>query len=283
MIWFNGFPFLDKKEEHSFGVPVSAVMIRDLVLLPSVGLKLDEVEAILGETDFGGFPIVQDRDSKVLLGYIGRTELRYAIGTLLPPPSPSTPLSQTFACIDFGDRAKRLRRILPTAKCYFTPPNQTLQRTHTRTPSLPTQIPLDTPLSPPDTLPSPFTTVSSLDFGQYIDFVPLTTHPNLPLETVMEMFKKLGPRVVLVELRGRVCGLVTVKDVLKYQFKVENEENPRTERGGGEERVWGWIEGVGRVLAGVWSRVGRRGGGIRIEHTPRLGSEDEVELVETPR
>jgi len=88
MIWFNGFPFLDKKEEHSFGVPVSAVMIRDLVLLPSVGLKLDEVESILSETDFGGFPIVQDRDSKVLLGYIGRTELKYAIGISpcsLPP------------------------------------------------------------------------------------------------------------------------------------------------------------------------------------------------------
>jgi chloride channel 3/4/5 len=99
----------------------------------------------------------------------------------------------------------------------------------------------------------------------------------------MEMFKKLGPRVVLVELRGRVCGLVTVKDVLKYQFKVENEENPRREGGAGEEWLWGWIESVGRVLGGLWSRVGRRGGGIRIEHTPRLESEEEVELVETPR
>jgi chloride channel 3/4/5 len=82
MIWFNGFPFLDNKEEHSFGVPVSAVMIRDLVLLPSGGLKLNELENILSATQFGGFPVVQDRDSKVLLGYIGRTELKYAIGTL---------------------------------------------------------------------------------------------------------------------------------------------------------------------------------------------------------
>ncbi|CAJ2508425.1 Uu.00g134510.m01.CDS01, partial [Anthostomella pinea] len=29
MIWFSGFPFLDNKEEHSFGVPVSAVMTND--------------------------------------------------------------------------------------------------------------------------------------------------------------------------------------------------------------------------------------------------------------
>ena len=64
----------------------------------------------------------------------------------------------------------------------------------------------------------------------------------------MEMFKKLGPRVVLVELRGRVCGLVTVKDVLKYQFKVENEENPRVGRAtdGADERIWGIIEGAGK-------------------------------------
>jgi chloride channel 3/4/5 len=97
MIWFNGFPFLDNKEEHSFGVPVSAVMIRDLVLLPSVGLKLDEVEAILAETSFGGFPVVQDRDSKVLLGYIGRTELKYAIGTT-PLPRPPFPAHHPFPC-----------------------------------------------------------------------------------------------------------------------------------------------------------------------------------------
>jgi hypothetical protein len=80
MIWFNGFPFLDNKEEHSFGVPVSAVMIRDLILLPATGIKLDEVETILSHTTFGGFPVVQDRETKVLLGYIGRTELKYAIG-----------------------------------------------------------------------------------------------------------------------------------------------------------------------------------------------------------
>jgi chloride channel 3/4/5 len=41
----------------------------------------------------------------------------------------------------------------------------------------------------------------------------------------MELFKKMGPRVILVEHRGRITGLVTVKDCLKYQFKVEAQEN----------------------------------------------------------
>jgi chloride channel 3/4/5 len=82
MIWFNGFPFLDTKEEHLFGVPVSAVMTKDLISLPSLGLKLDQLENILRDENVGGFPIVQSRESNVLLGYIGRTELKYAIGSL---------------------------------------------------------------------------------------------------------------------------------------------------------------------------------------------------------
>ena len=173
------------------------------------------------------------------------------------------------------DRAKRLRRVSPTAICYFTTPDQDL-RTHHRTSSLPPQIPLATPNTPviPD---FPFEAVASLDFGQYIDFTPLSIHPHLPLETVMEMFKKLGPRVVLVELRGKVCGLITVKDVLKYQFKVESEEHPRVERvSGTEERLWEFIESSGKVVGSIYSRLRRRG---RLSPEVEV-SEDEVELVD---
>lgn len=107
----------------------------------------------------------------------------------------------------------------------------------------------------------------------------------------MEMFKKLGPRVILVELRGRVAGLVTVKDVLKYQFKVENEENPRVERsdGGAEERMWGVMERVGAMVGGLWSgiweRVLRRGNGRSgpSDGTRDTVQEDELELVDHPR
>lgn len=43
MIWFNGFPFLDNKEEHSFGVPVSQVMNEDLTVLPVSGMTIGEI------------------------------------------------------------------------------------------------------------------------------------------------------------------------------------------------------------------------------------------------
>lgn len=68
---------------------------------------------------------------------------------------------------------------------------------------------------------------------------PLTVSPQLPLEIVMQLFKRMGyvvssiirdtsssliqllcfrnsPRVILVENHGELVGLVTVKDVLRF-------------------------------------------------------------------
>ncbi|KAI7116687.1 hypothetical protein KC343_g10956 [Hortaea werneckii] len=100
----------------------------------------------------------------------------------------------------------------------------------------------------------------SVDFSKFIDPTPLAVHPRLPLETVMELFKKLGPRVILVEHRGRLTGLVTVKDCLKYQFQVEAHENPKDDSGvqKGQEKAWLLL----REAAGWFARkVGRYSGG----------------------
>ncbi|KAK9236789.1 chloride channel [Lipomyces kononenkoae] len=258
-IFFNGFPFLDK-EEHVFGVNVSDVMIQGLSVLPSYGMTLGEVEELLKRTKYGGFPVVEDTRSMILSGYIGRTELQYAI-----------------------ERAKRSSPLQPTAKCFFTTPDQR----HLHPPSVsaitansasngngavgdtsdgnsalvsswndgshdvptgvtrfkmsrstsphPGPLRIDVPNDQgeaPSLMPS--VVVSSqaattgmpeddhggvhLDFSQFIDITPITVNPNFPLETVMELFKKLGPSVILVEHRGRLCGLITPKDLLKYQF-----------------------------------------------------------------
>lgn len=98
MIWFNGFPFLDNKEDHTFGVPVSATMTADPTALPATGLKIVDVERILADTKYQGFPIVEDPETRVLLGYIGRTELRYAL-----------------------DKARRKQHVSTSARCFFAP------------------------------------------------------------------------------------------------------------------------------------------------------------------
>jgi len=216
MIWFNGFPFLDNKEEHTFGVPVSQAMTSNVTALPATGLEVRDVEKIMAENSYQGYPIVEDRGSGTLLGYIGRIELRYAL-----------------------DRAKKDQMATPKARCFFAPSTSR----PAVTPS--TAVPAVTF----DTLEATSGQMS-VDFSKFVDPTPLTVHPRLPLETVMELFKKMGPRVILIEYHGKLTGLVTVKDCLKYQFKAEAQENPRDDSAleESQKRLWdvmertvGWI------------------------------------------
>ncbi|TGZ83997.1 hypothetical protein EX30DRAFT_96395 [Ascodesmis nigricans] len=225
MIWFNGFPYLDNKEEHSFGVPVSQVMNEDVTVLPCSGMTVAELEGILQSSNYQGFPIVQDRNSLAIMGYINRSELKYGI-----------------------DRAKRERTIPPSSKCFFTPPPSLITPTSTTTARAPLVSASSNPITPTLSSRSSATSIT-LDFARFIDSTPLVVHPRLPLETVMEIFIKVGPRVVLVERRGRLVGVVTRKDVLKFQFQLENREHPRSERDVewqrmSEDKLWGLIVSV---------------------------------------
>lgn len=223
MIWFNGFPFLDNKEEHSFVVPVSQVMTSQITVLPATGMEVKAVQKLLNDTNYSGFPIVEDTDSKILVGYIGRTELQYAI-----------------------DRAKKQGMLASDAKCTFLSEHEDEAETAA-------------PLSPAVTFDS--MAIQTADFSSLVDRTPISVHPRLPLETVMELFKKMGPRVILVDHHGRLEGLVTVKDCLKYQFKVEAQEHQATalreDNGNHNERIVDILRRIGDAFADKLNNLSR--------------------------
>ncbi|KAI1910338.1 glycerol ethanol, ferric requiring protein [Ophidiomyces ophidiicola] len=251
MIWFNGFPFLDSKEEHIFNVPVSHAMTNNPVVLPAADFPVHQADQLLENNKFQGFPIVEDLTSRTLIGFIGRTEFQYALS-----------------------RAKREGLLSSNAKCRFVPQSHAFDPDLSSTP--PPSVYLDTPASssrPPDTHLNPPQTfddiatssgTNSIDLSLYVDVAPITVHPRLPLETVMEIFKKMGPRVILVEHRGRLSGLVTVKDCLKYQFKVEHQElaesngdrapsSANIREGLVEQKAWEIIQWIGRKVP-LWRK-----------------------------
>ncbi|KAG8832491.1 glycerol ethanol, ferric requiring protein, partial [Serendipita sp. 400] len=78
MIKFNGYPFLEQ-EDITFNIPVSRVMRRQLHTMSARGMTLQEVERKLDETSVNGYPVVAPDGHRALLGYIGRTELRYVL------------------------------------------------------------------------------------------------------------------------------------------------------------------------------------------------------------
>ncbi|KAJ5782281.1 hypothetical protein N7457_004055 [Penicillium paradoxum] len=261
MIWFNGFPFLDNKEDHVFNVPVSHAMTTGPLSLPASDFPVREAEHLLNDNRFQGFPVVEDRTSKVLVGYIGRTELRYAI-----------------------DRARNEGMVAPNARCVFTKEaaNAAIAR----------RASVSHGSRSSDTFDAIESSAGAafVDFSRYVDHTPLTVHPRHPLETVMEIFKKMGPRVILVEHRGKLTGLVTVKDCLKYQFKVEAEEHTLAAASsselaalGGhlngtppetlEDRLWRLIQNVAGFVSG---KISRRPVRLRDRNASRQSERSDV-------
>ncbi|KAF9330745.1 glycerol ethanol, ferric requiring protein [Podila minutissima] len=211
-IRLNGYPFLDK-EEHSFGIAVSQVMQKDVTVLPASGTRLDRVERLLADTNFQGFPVVEDSSSRTLIGYIGRSELRYVI-----------------------DKAKRARAVSPLAHCFFRPGNSE-SRQHMESSSM-GAMGLEAAarrasgdVGSSSGISRNENETNYVDFGPFIDQTPIAVHPKLPLETVMEFFKKMGPRVILIEHQGKLVGLITIKDLLKYITRTEalDEEEEEVE------------------------------------------------------
>ncbi|OZJ04926.1 hypothetical protein BZG36_02653 [Bifiguratus adelaidae] len=204
-IQLNGYPFLDK-EDHAFGIPVSAVMEKNLVAMPAHGKTVEEIEYILQDTRYQGFPVVNNEKDMILLGYIGRAELKYVIS-----------------------KARRAQNIPYNTTCNF---NYEENEEAIRKPST------DGSSSALSFEEGALYSGGTLDFGIFVDQVgaltslvlgssntfshsetPITVHPKLPLETVMDLFKKMG--VILIEQVGKCVGLVTVKDVLKYIARID--------------------------------------------------------------
>lgn len=98
-IFFNGYPFLDNRDDTSVpDVAAANIMTRfeDLVILTATGHTLQSLDRLLKTHPFRGFPVVEDKHEPVLLGYISRVELAYAIHSALHASRPLPPTAEAF-------------------------------------------------------------------------------------------------------------------------------------------------------------------------------------------
>ena len=63
-----------------------------------------------------------------------------------------------------------------------------------------------------------------LKLWKILDLAPTTITDKTPMETVVNMFRKLGLRQTLVTHNGRLLGIITKKDVLRHIKKMDNED-----------------------------------------------------------
>ncbi|THH14591.1 hypothetical protein EW146_g5756 [Bondarzewia mesenterica] len=231
-IRFNGYPFLEK-DNHVYDVPVSSVMQRDLHTLRVSGMTLRDVaEARLASTNVNGFPIISDEQSRILMGYVGRTKLRYVV-----------------------DRARRTQELSPDILCSFAPDPSIQEDPSWSAIGIDDDISMDIlhATASPDTL----------KLWPWVNRTPVTVSSPIPLEIVMQLFKRMGPRVILVEDYGSLVGLVTVKDVLQLKPS-DSFHSPGVswnERGGLDgvlEEMWTYIADLQSSLTSWYHRVFRR-------------------------
>lgn len=64
-----------------------------------------------------------------------------------------------------------------------------------------------------------------LRLDKILDMAPITITDQTPMETVVDMFRKLGLRQTLVTHNGRLLGIITKKDILRFIKQNDNEDN----------------------------------------------------------
>ncbi|KAI5253094.1 hypothetical protein E4T42_03043 [Aureobasidium subglaciale] len=92
-IAFNEYPFLDNRDDRPIpDIPVSQIMTRteDLVTINAEGNTIASLTNLLKEHTYRGFPVISNSHDAILLGYISRTELNFALNSAvstrnLPP------------------------------------------------------------------------------------------------------------------------------------------------------------------------------------------------------
>ncbi|KAL7666831.1 Chloride channel protein [[Candida] zeylanoides] len=69
---------------------------------------------------------------------------------------------------------------------------------------------------------------SSKQMRRLLNMAPMIVHKEITLEYLMDIFVKLGPRFVLVEDdAGTLCGMVTRKDILRYEHSLHDLSKDR--------------------------------------------------------
>ena len=196
MIQTNKYPFLDPRDDDILGMTIGYNMtgIDNLVLLTQAGMCVADIDRVLDQYTFSGFPVVTTLQDPSLVGYITRSDLSYALekarlykNGYLDPKVAVFFNDTEFKSPTYGDASLTASTSVPLVN------HMKRRQSHHR-------------LFPSD---------QSLNLSSYVDKTPLGVDPRVPIEFVLDLFKKMGPRLIIIKQQGRLKGLVTKKDMLQ--------------------------------------------------------------------
>lgn len=89
-IQLNGYPYLDVRDEFTHRTLATDVMRPrrndpPLAVLTQDSTTVEDVETLIKDTDYNGFPVVVSRESERLIGFVQRRDLTLAISKMVKP------------------------------------------------------------------------------------------------------------------------------------------------------------------------------------------------------
>uniref|UniRef100_A0AAY4CWU7 Chloride channel protein n=1 Tax=Denticeps clupeoides TaxID=299321 RepID=A0AAY4CWU7_9TELE len=177
-IQLNGYPYLDQDEFTHRTLATDVMRPRrsepPLAVLTQDSTTVEDVETLIKDTDYNGFPVVVSRESERLIGFVQRRDLTLAI----------------------KNARQKQDGVVSNSVVYFTE---------------------DAPQLAPNN-PQP------LKLRRILNLSPFTVTDHTPMETVVDIFRKLGLRQCLVTRSGRLLGIITKKDVLRHMAQMMNQD-----------------------------------------------------------
>ncbi|CAK9302022.1 unnamed protein product [Gordionus sp. m RMFG-2023] len=193
-IHLNNYPFLDYKEEEYPFTTVAGQVMRPrrndppLITLTQKDSTVDDVENVLKDHDYNGYPVIVSKESQNLVGYVVRKDLKLAL----------------------GEARKTQHGISKNSIIQFTAEHDNDED------ALNNMISSD--------IRNDFTS-TYLKLNKIVDLSPITITDQTPMETVIDMFRKLGLRQILVTHNGKLLGIITKKDILVHLKQISKMEN----------------------------------------------------------
>ncbi|KAF7637327.1 Chloride channel protein [Meloidogyne graminicola] len=217
-IELNGYPFLDNKGEYPYSTVAAQVMkpSNEMRVIEKNGMTIGELETVLRESNCNGYPVVNNTTEMLVVGFCTR--------------------------MDLGQVLKNARKTMPyittNSPIYFTSSSSSCDNTFNLNNSEQSQTSFDNIIvideqrrrrkgkenESGETVeieqqpgePAP------LYINHIMDVAPMTVADQTPMETVIDMFRKLGLRGTLVTNNGRLLGIITKKDILTFMKEGEH-------------------------------------------------------------